>query len=84
MKGFLSYKSGVYNGASECHFFDVNHVVAIVGYGTETIGNTTIDYWKIRNSWGPSWGEKGMGKLIRNKNHVCGIAFNVWCAIPPK
>lgn len=73
-KGFQYYKSGIYNGA-ECRGIEVNHAVALVGYGTEN----GVDFWKIRNSWGPNWGEKGNGRILRNKGNVCGIAADVWC-----
>jgi uncharacterized repeat protein (TIGR01451 family) len=35
----------------------VNHAVAIVGY------DDTGGYWRVRNSWGTSWGEDGYFKL---------------------
>ena len=30
----------------------------MVGYGFDSI--TNLPYWKIKNSWGIHWGEKGM------------------------
>jgi C1A family cysteine protease len=73
-KGFQYYRSGIYDGA-ECRGIEINHAIAIVGYGSE--GGK--DYWKIRNSWGPGWGENGNGRILRNKGNVCGIAADVWC-----
>ena len=37
-----------------------NHVVEIVGYGTDekVPGYGELDYWIIRNSWGGNWGQK--------------------------
>jgi cathepsin L len=42
---------------------DVNHAVVLEGYGTDE--ETGQDYWLIRNSWGPIWGEEGYIRLKR-------------------
>jgi len=58
------YSSGVF---TRCKFneIDINHVVQVVGYGTDASGG---DYWLIRNSWGASWGEKGYMRLQRHSD----------------
>ena len=40
----------------------------LVGYGTESEG----DFWLVRNSWGPNWGDSGYIKLKRESTVVCG------------
>ena len=80
----MSYKSGVYTGkvgtstTIECSADNVNHAVVIVGYGTDA---TYGAYWKIRNSWGPLWGEQGHFRIQRNAGNLCGIASEVWCGV---
>ncbi|KAJ8945025.1 hypothetical protein NQ314_009332 [Rhamnusium bicolor] len=62
------YKSGVWYEKECCE--PVNHSVLLVGYGTEN-GN---DYWLVKNSMGPDWGEYGYMKIARNKHHnYCGL-----------
>eukprot|EP01083_Nonionella_stella_P051335 136257_1 len=69
---FSNYKSGVLTAACGT---SVNHGVTAVGYGTTTAGQ---DYWKVKNSWGASWGDKGYIYICRNCNKnngagECGI-----------
>jgi C1A family cysteine protease len=64
--GFQLYKSGVFSGTCGKN---LDHGVLLVGYGTDT----GKDYWKVKNSWGTSWGEAGYIRMIRNQDE-CGIA----------
>lgn len=43
--------------------------MALVGYGSD---NGT-DYWLVRNSWGPYFGEEGHIRLLREKEAKCGV-----------
>lgn len=68
-----NYKGGVIDSPS-CGT-NLDHAVLIVGFGTdEELG---VDYWKIKNTWGSSYGENGYFRLIRGKN-MCGIV-----SLPP-
>jgi len=61
-EGWQSYQGGIFTDLEEEHR-DVNHVVVVEGYGTDPI--THKDFWLVRNSWGPLWGEQGYIRLQR-------------------
>uniref|UniRef100_A0AC34GUY5 Peptidase C1A papain C-terminal domain-containing protein n=1 Tax=Panagrolaimus sp. ES5 TaxID=591445 RepID=A0AC34GUY5_9BILA len=62
-ESFMSYKSGVIDfPAAECKLNSLGkHAMVIVGY--------TPDYWIIKNSWGPDWGENGFVRVKRGQNY---------------
>lgn len=41
------------------------HVMALVGYEKDVYGQTT---WLIKNSWGPTWGDNGFGRVYVPEN----------------
>ncbi|XP_039169659.1 zingipain-2-like [Eucalyptus grandis] len=66
---FQSYSSGVFN--EDCG--EQPHAVVVVGYGTSEDGK----FWKIRNSWGETWGENGYMRIQRGDDSstgLCGLA----------
>merc|ERR1712151_1085169 len=68
---FQGYKGGVLTGSCGSQ---LDHGVLTVGYGT--LDGT--DYWKVKNSWGSSWGMDGYILLTRatgtfKKSGECGM-----------
>ena len=68
-RSFNLYSSGVYD-EPYCSSSSHNHAVLVVGYGTES----GKDYWLVKNSWGPEWGESGYIKMTRDSSNQCAIA----------
>jgi cathepsin L len=68
------YQSGVFyepmsNDANRTSTTDVDHLVALEGYGTDE--ETGEEYWIVRNSWGVQWGEHGYIRLKRVGEKEC-------------
>lgn len=75
-RAFQLYAGGVFDDVT-CGT-DLNHGVLIVGYGSSEINGTDVPYWKVKNSWGPAWGERGFVKLARSTRMgegECGVAM---------
>merc|ERR1712014_407178 len=60
------YSNGVVTGGCSGQ---INHAVIAVGYGS-----AGEDYFKIRNSWGTSWGEAGYIRLAQSSRSSEGTA----------
>lgn len=68
---FQSYSTGVISSTG-CGT-NLDHGVLAVGYGTDPkLG----DFYKVKNSWGTRWGEKGYVRIKRTSTNdagICGI-----------
>ena len=65
---FQFYSSGV---LTERCGTNLDHGVLLVGYGTDAA--TGKDYWKVKNSWGTSWGEAGFIRIEKSDRDLCGV-----------
>ena len=75
-KVFQLYTGGVLT--SDACGTKLDHGVLIVGYGVSSDEEKTM-YWTVKNSWGPTWGDKGYIKIERSESTsdpgICGIAM---------
>ncbi|KPA83885.1 putative cysteine proteinase [Leptomonas pyrrhocoris] len=71
---WFSYRGGIFDGCDYSVNITQNHAVQLVGYGHDY--DSGKDYWIIRNSWGPLWGEEGYIRLLREKTPQCGWAVD--------
>lgn len=70
-QNFQLYTGGVFDDP-DCGT-QLDHGVLVVGFGTSSEDQ---DYWIMKNSWGPLWGEEGYMKMAMGiePSGICGIA----------
>jgi len=71
-----SYTGGIMSVCGK----SVDHCVQAVGVDA----SSSSPYWKVRNSWGTSWGESGFIRLAYGKN-TCDITNDpTWVTVAKK
>jgi C1A family cysteine protease len=82
-KAFMFYSGGILT--YQCQSGKANHAVLLVGYGYDE--EVKKEFWTIKNSWGPEWGENGYVRLLKSDNYnSCFMYQNVVhvdCRPPP-
>jgi len=74
----VEYSGGIVTDTKIWHMM-VNHIVSIVGWGTDE--ETGDKFWIVRNSWGQYWGELGYFRILMGHNAL-GIEMEAAWATP--
>lgn len=67
---WAKYTTGILQGSCKAEANLIDHCVQLVGYNKT--GDTP--WWKVRNSWGTTWGEKGFIRLPYGDQNSCCVA----------
>lgn len=79
---FFSYRDGIYKRTDLSNSDRTGyHSVRIVGWGQENTYTGPQKYWKVANSWGTQWGERGYFRIARGSNE-CDIESFVLATWP--
>jgi len=70
------YSSGIDVCETPTSTNEIDHGVLLVGYGSKD-GD---DYWIIKNSWGPKWGNEGY-YYVSTANGACGVGLQMMKSI---
>lgn len=58
---------------------DLKQIMLLVGYGVNKNG---IAYWKVKNSWGEVWAQRGYAFMARDKENNSKISDYAWIVLP--
>ena len=65
---FQSYDSGLFNPRRPCN--SINHAIVLTGW------DDSLGAWRLRNSWGPNWGEDGYMRIkYRSARVSCEASY---------
>ena len=83
---FCDYTGGVFDENNGTHYLSVpqvDHVIQIIGW------DDSKQAWRIKNSWGPDWGENGFAWIAYNTSNIGSYAvwldaeqYNNACIVP--
>jgi hypothetical protein len=75
------YETGIFSGGNKTNP-ELDHLVSLIGYGSEQDGKRKkdqSDYWIVRNSWTPLWGEAGYIRLARYGARSSTVIYTRGC-----
>jgi cathepsin X len=73
-----AYTGGIFSEAKLVP--QINHEIAIVGWGKEN----DVEFWIVRNSWGTYWGEAGYFRIQMHRNNLGIERECTWGAVEKK
>jgi len=68
---FMNFEGGIYKRRS--NVYKGGHAVRVIGWGEDDQG---VPYWLVANSWGESWCENGLFRIIRGTDD-CGFEDSI-------
>ncbi len=71
-QAFCDYSGGVFDENNNTSYLSVpavDHVIQIIGW------DDTQGAWRIKNSWGPDWGENGFAWVAYNTSNIGSYAI---------
>ncbi|GBG26037.1 Cathepsin B-like cysteine proteinase 5 [Hondaea fermentalgiana] len=77
-KFFNDSPLGIYNSTDKQPVVG-GHCLNLLGWGHDE--SSQMDYWLVKNSWGPNWGNEGVFRFIRGAD-LCGIESDIWAGCP--
>ena len=65
-RSLFNYENGIYSHLRRERRSQGGHFVLIVGWGV----SNSVEYWIVKNSWGPAWGQDGFFFIKMNDSYI--------------
>jgi C1A family cysteine protease len=65
-RSLFNYENGIYSHLRRERRSQGGHFVLIVGWGV----SNGVEYWIVKNSWGPTWGQDGFFFIKLNDSYI--------------